>query len=233
MSYERPPGYFESLGTCPPRKHYVEANAVTIEQVQGFERLVRAKSGEMALDEYLRSNRELFANFLGLVSTGNQGAWIIPQQPIKMCVKDVEEGLIPDYLFCGRSSDGYAWWIIELKGANAPLLKRSGRNIGFSSTTNHAIFQLLKYIVFCNEHQSSLREQLRLTDFTRPRGMLVIGTEDEFEDQELQKLKAAWNRVTSGELEIRTYDALVRFARQKAVLYQKGGPTLEDWEFPE
>lgn len=227
MSFQRLPWFFENYHryNLPPLEYFVEQNAVTMKQVEGYRQLVEQRSGETALDHFIRDNKEVLVNTLDFVSTGHQGSWVLPQQPIKTALRSVDSGLIPDYLVCGKSSDGLAWWVIEFKGADDPLFNvgADGR-ISFGAAANRGILQLLEYIDFCDEHQSTLRDQLKLTDFREPRGMLIIGRETEFEkDPRLQKAKAAWNRLVGGRLEIRTHDALVRHAGQKAQFHSNVG----------
>ena len=227
MSFQRAPGFFENYHrySLPPLEYFVEQNAVTMKQVEGYRQLVEQRSGETALDHFIRDNKELLVNTLDFVSTGHQGSWVLPQQPIKTALRSVDNGLIPDYLVCGKSSDGLAWWVIEFKGADEPLFNISadGR-VSFGAAANKGILQLLEYIDFCDEHQSTLRDQLKLPDFREPRGMLIIGRETEVEeDHRLQKVKAAWNRLVGGRLEIRTHDALIRHAGQKAEFHHNIG----------
>jgi len=227
MPYQRSPLFHKHYEhyNLPPYGNFVEQNAVTIAQVEQYDRLIAERSGETVLDHYIRDNKELLVNALDFVSTGHQGSWVFPQQQIKTALRGEGTGLIPDYLLCGKSSDGLAWWVVEFKGADEPLFTtgKDGR-VSFSATANKGILQLLEYIDFCNEHQSTLRDQLKLTDFREPRGMLVIGHEEELEsDERLRKLKAAWNRLVGGRLEIRTHDALVRAARHKAEFHRNFG----------
>ena len=227
MTFERAPGYFDRIkgSGFPPFQFFVEQNAVSLAQVNGYKQLVDQRSQETALDVYVRENKELLVNTLDFVSTGHQGAWVIPQQPIKTALRTLDTGLIPDYLVCGKSSDGLSWWIVEFKGADEPLFTVGSDNRpAFGSAANKGILQLLEYIDFCDEHQSSIRDQLRLPDFRLPKGMLIIGREVELEEnRRLQRLKAAWNDLTGTRLEIRTHDALIRHARQKAEFHHNVG----------
>lgn len=227
MSFQRAPAFFDNYHhyNLPPLEFFVEQNAVTMKQVEGYRQLIEQRSGETALDSFIRDNKELLVSTLDFISTGHQGSWVLPQQPIKTALRSVDSGLIPDYLVCGKNSDGLAWWVIEFKGADEPLfnINADGR-ISFGAAANKGILQLLEYIDFCDEHQSTLRDQLKLPDFREPRGMLIIGRETEIEEtHRLQKVKAAWNRLVGGRLEIRTHDALIRHAWQKANFYHNVG----------
>lgn len=227
MTFSRAPGYFDQIkgDGFPPFEFFVEQNAVTLEQVEGYRRLIEQRSQETILDKYVRENKELIVNTLDFVSTGHQGAWVIPQQPIKTAMRTVDTGLIPDYLVCGKSSDGFAWWIIEFKGADEPLFTvGSDQRPAFSASANKGILQLLEYVDFCDEFQSKIKAEFRLPDFRPPKGMLIIGREVEVEENHrLQRLKAAWNDLTGTRLEIRTHDALIRHARVKAEFHKNVG----------
>jgi len=234
MTFIRAPGYFDQIKGkgYPPFEFFVEQNAVTIAQVDGYRNLIEQRSQEKKLDCYVRENKELIVNVLDFVSTGHQGAWVIPQQPIKTAFRNVDTGLIPDYLVCGKNSDGFSWWVIEFKGADEPLFTvGADRRPKFGAAANKGILQLLEYVDFCDEFQSTLREVLRLPDFRPPKGMLIIGREIEVEENHrLQRLKAAWNNLTGTRLEIRTHDALIRHARMKAEFHEKD-ISLSDFVF--
>ena len=120
MSFQRAPEFLKNYHhyELPPIDYFVEQNAVTEKQVASYRQLVEQKSGETALDHFIRENKELLVNTLDFVSTGHHGSWVLPQQPIKTARRGVEKGLIPEYRVCGKSSDGLAWWVIEFKGAD-------------------------------------------------------------------------------------------------------------------
>lgn len=190
-------------------RHY--ETHLTRSQLVGFRRLVRERCGEKAIDEYIRENPAIFTVALSFANTGHHGTWVIPQQVIQPAIKGVAPGLIPDYLLGGKSSDGFEWWIAELKGVDAPIFTKRRGAMAFSSVTNHGICQLLNYMDFCAENQATLRSQFRLFGLREPRGMLFVGREaDIASEAEFEKLKAAWNLLSHSKLQIRTYDSLLR-----------------------
>ena len=174
-----------------------------------FIKLINDKSGESKIDNFLCDNPELFETLLDF--TGNHGLWVIPKQQIKTRIGN-ERGLIPDFIVGGKNSDGFQWWVIELKGAATKLLKTNSQSeVYFTNEGNKGISQLIEYIDYCRKYQSHLRDSFQLKDFREPSGMLIIGTEEEFESNVLkQNFKAAWNRLTKPNLEIRTYNSMTR-----------------------
>ena len=146
--------------------------------------------------------------------TGNHGSWVIPKQVLRQRI-GIYRGLIPDFIIGGKSSDGFTWCVVEIKGADQTIITASDKDeLYFTAEVNKGLCQLLEYIDFCNEHQSHLRDAFKLIDFREPKGILLVGREIELEDDKRkQKLKAAWNRVTNGKLEIRTYDWIIRSLR--------------------
>lgn len=69
----------------------------------------------------------------------------------------------------------------------------------------------MEYIDYASEKQSKLLEDFGLKNFREPKGLIIIGIEVEIiNDSRKQKLKSAWNRLNKGNLEIRTYDFLLR-----------------------
>ena len=123
-------------------------------------------------------------------------------------------GLKPDYVFGGKSSDGFSWYVAELKSPGAKIFRRSGsegRLVSLSATVSEGVCQLLQYMDYCSAQQAFFRDHFGLTGFREPAGFLIVGRDDELEgDEQLQALKASWNRMSSGRVQIRTYDALLR-----------------------
>lgn len=193
------------------------------EQVNTFEELIKANSEETAIDRFLRDNPEIFTAALHNHRTGHHATCIIPKQSIRPHIQENgQRGLIPDFIVGGKSSDGWEWWVVEIKGANQTLFTQTKNETYFSSEINKGICQLLEYIDFCSEYQEVLRSVFRLQDFREPKGLLIAGREGEVTDNESkQKLKAAWNRVTKEKLEIRTYDWLTRSLRALLSYYKK------------
>ena len=194
----------------PTEEYYVAKQEVTRVQLDGLKNLVDNNSPESELDSYLAANPQVMAHCLTFLNTGHHGAWIIPQQQIRPPQKYVRYGLRPDYIIGGRDSDGFFWYVLELKGANENIFSEENGRVFFSKTTNKAMFQLLEYIDYCSETQAYLRETLNLTNFREPQGILMIGRASEVEqNSKKQRMKAAWNKITADRVELRTYDALI------------------------
>lgn len=204
----------------PPQEFLAIQQQTTNAQFLAFKKLVDNNADETALDLFLRSNPQILSSALSFAHTGHHGAWVIPQQAIRPKIGNVQNGLIPDYIIGGKNSDGFQWWVVELKGANAKSFTQKKNDIAFSKGLNEGICQLLTYIDYCAEIQSSLRDQFGLKGFREPKGLILIGRESEFAENEVkQKLKSAWNRVTRDTIQIRTYDALLREVEHKATYF--------------
>ena len=131
----------------------------------------------------------------------------------------VHKGLIPDYILGGRSSGGFEWFVLELKGVNHTLFIESKKLLYLSSTANKAVCQTIEYIDYCSSIQSHLRDSFKLTDFRGPKGLILLGREDEFsKSKRREALKAAWNRFMGNKIEIRTYDSMLRHVRSEVSL---------------
>lgn len=187
--------------------------SATKKQLAQLKELVDGKVSETEIDSFLSANPELFAFALHGFQTGHHGIVVLPKQQIKAKSKIEKDdyGLIPDFLVAGENSDGFQWWVIELKGINQNIFIKDGNSrIALSETTNKGIIQLLEYIDFCNKYQSNLRDAFGLEDFREPNGILIMGHEDEFKDKKKKAIKASWNRMHQKKLEIRTFSWLLR-----------------------
>jgi len=197
----------------PPKEFYRSQMSITRDQIAGLRKLIERKSGEKEVDLFIRDNPAVLTAALKFAATGHHGAWVLTQQMIRPKLGITKPGLIPDFIIGGKSSDGFEWWVVELKGVDAQLFSYKGESLQLSDTLNKGICQLLGYIDYCDETQSIIRDQLKLNNFRRPNGLIIIGNEEELEsDERKQKLKAAWNKINSSRLEIRTYGALLRIA---------------------
>ena len=193
----------------PSKDYYVSQHDVTPRQLTGLRKLVNEKASETEIERFLKANPQALALVLGLFQTGHHASWIIPKQAIRAKLGSHAPGLIPDYLIAGANSDGVTWWVLELKGCEARAFSSSSSSHSLSPTANRGVVQLLEYIDVCSETQSNLRDQLGLKGFREPRGVLLIGTDDEYTETRRKKLKAAWNRYMP-KVQIRSYHALLR-----------------------
>lgn len=184
---------------------------LTANQIEEFEKLVNKDASETIIHKFLIENPEILTALLDFYRTGHQGAIVIPKQEIRPRIKTQDlKGLIPDFLIGGKNSDGWSWYVVELKGPSQTLFSQSNDDTYFSSELNKGLCQLLEYIDFCSEEQSILRDAFKLMNFREPYGLLIAGREKELDyDSKKQKMKGAWNRLLHGKLEIRTFDALL------------------------
>lgn len=195
----------------PPRDFMMSGSAVVRSQADALARLVEQQKSETEVDKYLRSNSALLGACMNFTRFGHQGTWVISQQMVRPPLTATQAGMKPDYIIGGRSSEGFLWMVVELKGVDQPLFVQKGRRLALSSYANQGLCQLLEYVQYCNSAQSYLREQLRLTDFSNPKGLLLIGRQKEIDsDPRRQALRRQINAAFSGQIEIRSYDALVR-----------------------
>lgn len=188
---------------------------VTQEQCTGFESLINAKAGERAIEKYFSNNKEVLELTVQMFPTGNHMSWIFPKKQIRAASSDPTGGLIPDYLLAGASSGGVEWFMLELKGADKRAFAKAGKRVWLSADANKGVCQLLNYIDWASHDQAYLRDSLGLTGFREPKGVLLIGTDEETEDDsQLRNFKGAWNNLST-RLQIRSYSALLREVKKK------------------
>ncbi len=205
----------------PPEEFFVSHTSVTRKQLDQFELLLENNASETELDKFLRNNPSVLANSLRPLSTGHHGVWVISQQTIRPSMSATHKGLIPDFIVGGRNSGGFSWFVMELKGADREMLNEKNNYLYFSPTANHAIGQVIEYIDYCASAQSFLRDTMHLTEFREPKGLIIIGRQSEFsKNARREKFKSAWNRFMGHKIEIRTYDAILRYVRSEVELQE-------------
>ena len=197
----------------PPKKAFVSQHDVSAEQLTELQRLLDARPTERDIERFLARNNEVLSLALFLFSTGHHATWIYPKQQIRPATKSVK-GLVPDYVMAGANSDGISWWVLELKGPDKKAFKVRGRRVSLTSDANEGICQLLDYIDISSRSQAYLRDELKLAGYREPRGILLIGTEEESEDEHIRGFKGAWNRMNP-RVQVRSYTALLRELEKK------------------
>ena len=206
------PGEWKYPNDWPPEEFSASHLDVTRDQLNTFKSIVESNAGETEIVDFLKNNKGVFVNSLRDFKTGHNAAWIIPKQMVRPPMTESQKGLIPDYILGGLSSDGFSWFVLELKGANEKILTESNNILYFGSVANKAICQTIEYIDYCASSQAYLRDTLQLKDFREPKGFILIGREIEFsDDSRREKFKSAWNRFMGHKVEIRTYDSLLRW----------------------
>jgi Domain of unknown function (DUF4263) len=198
---------------------------ITEKQIKEFEELIEKDASETSIHDFLIDNPEIFTAILDSYRTGNHAAVVIPKQAIRPRIQTESlRGLVPDFIIGGKNSDGWNWWVVELKGPGQTLFSQSETETYFNSEINKGICQLLEYIDYCSEQQSNLRDAFKLEGFREPNGILIAGRESELTaDKKKENLKGAWNRVVFGKLEIRTYDSILRKLKDLENIYKKKG----------
>lgn len=130
----------------PPQEFYQGQSKITLDQLIGLRELVEHRSGEKKIDQFIRENPTVLTAALRFATTGHHAAWVLSQQMIRPKLAASQPGLIPDFIIGGRSSDGFEWWVVELKGADAKLFSRKNGYLYLSYSLNKGVCQLLTYI---------------------------------------------------------------------------------------
>lgn len=174
-----------------------------------LQKLIKNKATETDIHSFLEQNPQIFGQLLRLYRTGHHSFTVYSKQELTPHIKDKNKGMIPDFIIGGENSDGWQWWIIELKSPSDPIFIEKG-GWHFSDVANKGICQLMEYVSMSNKIQGHLRDHFGFKDFNNPRGILLIGSEDEFTDPKKQNLKRSFNNFMTKQFEIRTFSWLLR-----------------------
>ncbi len=204
----------------PSKVYYVSQHDVTEEQYRGFKELIESRASETDIEKFLANNKEVLSLSLLMFSTGHHATWIFPKQYIRP-PSGAPGGMIPDYLMAGSSSSGLSWWMLELKGANHDAFKTQGKRVFLSSEANKGVCQLINYIDISTRSQCYLRDELKLSGYREPKGILLIGTNLESSNEQVREFKGAWNRMNP-QIQIRSYSALLDLVGKKLENRRKG-----------
>lgn len=200
--------YFNMLNHQYPQKK-IKRTPLEDEVFNNLSKLVKNKVSETEMHNFLENNPQIFGHLLGLYRTAHHGFAVYSKQEIIPYIKEQNKGLIPDFIIGGENSDGWQWWVIEIKSPKDSIFIDRG-SLHFSDIANKGICQLLEYVSVSDKIQGHLRDHFGFKDFNNPKGILLIGTEDDFKDKRKQNIKKAFNDLMSKRFEIKTFSWLVR-----------------------
>lgn len=192
----------------PDKDHYVNQHAVTQAQYEAFRALLESGASEQAVERFFKANPEVLSLAAFIFSTGHHAAWLYSKNQIRPAA-GAAGGLVPDYLLAGANSEGVAWFVLELKAPRDRAFVRHGKRVSLSNEANRGVCQIINYIDHAARSQAYLRDELKLAGFREPKGVLLIGTEEESRDPQVRDFKGAWNRMNP-RIQIRSYSALLR-----------------------
>lgn len=184
------------------------------EDVSEFRALIKNKKSETEIDMFLRKKYDIFVGILDIFNTGHHYCKAISQPKIKLSISGISTGYILDWILLGKNSDGNQYFFVELKGAEKKIFTKTKEKIYFSQECNKGINQLLFYLDYANRNQAYFRDELKLDNFSNPKGILIIGTADEL-TSEMKQHKKAWNDILSGKISIITWDRVLRSVENK------------------
>ena len=99
--------------------------------------------------------------------------------------------------------------LIEIEKPRTKLLKKDG---DMHSELNHAIEQVRNWLHEVTQERSEIikeigkKHDLKPDDVTKVRGVVIAGRDNEFDDNEIRRLKAK----NLGDVELFTYDDILR-----------------------
>jgi Domain of unknown function (DUF4263) len=220
-----PSGFKHWPPDWPGPENHVIQEKITHEQYYAFAKLVNGEVSEREIERFLSDNREVLSMVAALFHTGHHMSWLYPKEQIRPPSGAIG-GLIPDYLLAGASSNGVEWLVLELKGADARAFDKRRKRVRLSREANEGICQLLNYIDYATRNQAYMRDELKLTGFRDPRGVLLIGTEVESNDPQVQDFKRAWNQYNPT-IKIQSYNRILR--QMESDLSLEARPRVRSW----
>jgi hypothetical protein len=200
-----------TIAGMKPAHYHSEVSDVAVQKLAA----IIQKSGETEAHNLLIEYPNLL--YFLLPNTGHHGTWYTAKPQICPPLTNGTKGKIPDFLVAGKSSNGLEWFIVELKSPQEKLFNSTGDC--FSTVANQGLNQLARYLKYSIEHQSTLRDAYGIRDFRTPKGILVLGNEEETICKEREELKSFWNSSLQN-IQIVSYSRILHRARE-AVEYWK------------
>ena len=117
----------------PPEGCFKPYWRVTQPELEDFADLLDTGGSETEADQFLRAHPSILSAVPGFTMTGGHGGWVIPQQDVRPLQSALIHGLRPDYIVGGKNSDGFAWFVVELKGPDDPVFVEKDGRLAFSA----------------------------------------------------------------------------------------------------
>lgn len=214
----------------PPEEYRTNPREAKEKDIRKLIKLIEASSSETVICKFITQHPELLSLIISHYSTGHHHTWIIPQKVIKTKITPNDKGLVPDYIIGGQSTSGKEWFILELKGADSSWFVERNGKVYFSDTINKGIHQLIEYLDHCDTYQSKFRDEHKLTDFKKPKAILMAGRRSEFVTNQRKKaIKQTWGALLGNRLEIVTYDRLADSLKSKLKDFGSKKNEIQTW----
>lgn len=125
--------------------------------------------------------------------------------------------LIPDFILTNAEAQDAA--IVELKTPRPSLIRHQQNRVRFAAAVMEAKAQLLTYKRWFEEsdNRQHLKDVVGMEVY-EPRLMVIIGRASDFRDE----VERATLRADNHEIEIVTYDDILRHARDRAIVIRRG-----------
>lgn len=204
----------DELANDPLADFHVWWMDVDLGDIRDFEAVLATAQDEEPLQSHLTAHPILLSQFL----TGGHGRWVLPKASLAGTY-------IPDFVIGHRySGPSWEWKLVELQ---SPQLRTRKYPRGTLFTkAGDPCEQLREGIRQVREwrrwlelnldlaRRSPSRDGLGLTDISAsPKGVIFIGREESLTSADADKRKQIASETN---IEIRTYDSLVRHARMRA-----------------
>jgi Domain of unknown function (DUF4263) len=163
-----------------------DATAATLE---AFHAALKA-GPEEAIQEFLTGNPYLIQ--YALDHSGHHGIWVFPKQMIKPHGADGSKGLAPDYLVATRSSLGYFWNVVELKGFDQQFANQAGD--AFSPEGNRALTQCNSYLTHFKDYIDAIRTNICVQELIQPEGAILLMGNSAAESETQRTFRANFSR---------------------------------------
>lgn len=189
------------LADDPLAKFFVWWDDLSHLEVDAFEQRLAVATREQDLQELFEAHPILLVQHLG----GGHGRWVLPR-------KRLGAEFVPDFVVGERSSEGYAWQLIELESPSARMFTKKGDP---TAQLSHAIRQVKEWRAWLVNNQNYAARPrtdngLGLTDISpNCPALILIGRRPTPEGT-----NALRRQMTADDkIEIHTYDYLLEAAQ--------------------
>lgn len=198
------------FGRSPDLSPFEVNSRPTIEDLAALERTLESAPDEAPLQRLFEERRCLLAHLV----PGNHATFVIPQAKLA-------NQYVADFLIAGVSSRGFTWCFVEIESPKAPLQIRDGQASKQLRKALHQIGDWREWITnnISSAQKPKSKDGLGLKDIRADAdGLVLISRANASPDSSVLR-NQIW---TSQRVQVRTYDWIVRMARENTI----AGPHL-------
>jgi hypothetical protein len=131
-----------------------------------------------------------------------------------------ERGLIPDFLAVASNSDGYTWWVIELKRADEHFV--NSRGDALTTMGNKALLQCAAYLDQLDNYVDMVRSLMGVPQLGSPKGAVLLIGDSRNENEDQKTSRRRFNNALGHRMHVMSYSRILDGLQSDMMAFRGG-----------